>query len=87
MSGLLAMPSLSVFYSSGSVIAPNTGWGTSPGVSQISSATTQLGAFAFAQGSADSAVLATLSAGSYTMQVEGVNGTTGDALAEVYELP
>ena len=31
---------------------------------------------------------ATLAAGrSYTVQVSGVNGTTGEALVEIYELP
>jgi hypothetical protein len=47
---------------------------------------TQVGAFALPSTSADSAVLVTLSAGAYTVQVSGVNGTTGNALVEIYEV-
>jgi hypothetical protein len=43
--------------------------------------------FALTPGGADSALLVTLQAGaSYTVQVSGLNSTTGVALAEVYEL-
>jgi hypothetical protein len=45
-----------------------------------------VGAFAFAAGSADCALIANLPAGAYTVQVSGVGGTTGVALAEVYEV-
>jgi hypothetical protein len=46
-----------------------------------------VGAFPFAPGSADSAVVISLPAGAYTAQVSGVNNTTGLALAELYEAP
>ncbi|MBI4624236.1 MAG: hypothetical protein HY736_13610 [Verrucomicrobia bacterium] len=46
----------------------------------------RVGAFPFAEGSLDSALLATLGAGTYTIQVSGVNNTTGVALVEVYDL-
>ena len=36
---------------------------------------------------AESAIIATLSPGSYTAIVRGVNNTTGNALVEVYALP
>jgi len=36
--------------------------------------------------STDSAVLITLPAGAYTVQVSGANGTTGNALVEIYEV-
>jgi septal ring-binding cell division protein DamX len=85
--GALAQPSLSLFDSSGNVIASNTGWGTSSNPSQLASAATSVGAFALASGSADSALIANLSAGAYTMQLSGVNNSTGVALAEVYEVP
>jgi hypothetical protein len=83
--GVLAQPTLSIFRAS-TVIASNTGWGTSSNPALISSTAAQVGAFAFASGSADCAVIVHLSAGSYTVQVSGVNGTTGVALAEVYEV-
>jgi hypothetical protein len=85
--GALAQPSLSVFDSSGNVIASNTGWGTNSNSAQIASAATQVGAFALASGSADSALIVNVTAGAYTMQISGVNNSTGVALAEVYEVP
>jgi hypothetical protein len=86
VSGALAQPSLTVLDASGSVVASNTGWGTNANSAQISSAATSVGAFALASGSADCAVLASLSPGAYTVQVSGVNNSTGVALAEVYEV-
>jgi hypothetical protein len=83
--GVLAQPTLSV-YSGSSVIASNTGWGTNSNPALITSTAAQVGAFAFTAGSADCAVIVNLSAGSYTVQISGVNGTTGVALAEVYEV-
>jgi hypothetical protein len=46
-----------------------------------------VGAFALPNASRDAALVATLPAGSYTAQVSGVGGLTGDAIIEVYELP
>jgi hypothetical protein len=48
---------------------------------------TAAGAFALTAGSADSALVVTVPAGSYTAVISGVNSTSGTALAEVYELP
>jgi YVTN family beta-propeller protein len=87
VSGALAQPSLSVFDSSGAVIASNTGWGTGTNPAQITSAGASVGAFALASGSADSALIVNVSAGAYTMQLSGVSNSTGVALAEVYEVP
>ena len=47
---------------------------------------TQVGAFSLPSSSADSAVLLTLPTGAYTVQVSGVNGTTGNAMVEIYEV-
>jgi septal ring-binding cell division protein DamX len=85
--GALAEPSLSVFNSSGTVIASNTVWGTSSNPALIASTAASVGAFAFTSGSADSAQIVNFPAGAYTIQVSGVNNTTGVALAEVYEVP
>jgi Protein of unknown function (DUF4038)/Putative collagen-binding domain of a collagenase len=87
VAGALAQPSLSVFDNSGNVIVSNTGWGTGPNPALVASDAVSVGAFALASGSADSAQIASLSPGAYTMQVSGLNGTTGIALAEVYALP
>ena len=86
VTGVLAQPSLSVFNSTGTVIASNTGWGTSANPGQLSSTAAAVGAFAFASGSADCALIVSLPAGAYTVQVSGVNNTTGIALAEIYEV-
>ena len=85
--GALAQPSLGVFNSSGNMIASNTGWGTNSNPTQLASAAATVGAFALASGSADSALIVNLSAGAYTMQLSGVNSSTGVALAELYEVP
>jgi len=84
--GALARPKLELF-SGANVIAQNTGWSTGTDAAGIAQAAGQVGAFAFAAGSADSALLINLSPGAYTAQVSGVGGTTGVALIEVYEVP
>jgi hypothetical protein len=87
VSGFLAQPSLSVTsQSTGNKIANNTAWGTNANAAQIASVASQVGAFALTSGSADCAIIVTLPAGAYTVQVSGVNNTTGVALAEVYEV-
>jgi len=83
VTGVLAQPTLTIYNSSGTSVASNTIWG---GGSTLSSVMTQVGAFALPSTSADSAVLVTLPAGAYTVQVSGVNGTTGNALVEIYEV-
>ncbi len=86
VSGFLAQPVLAVVNNAnGSTIATNSGWGTAPNPAQISSVAQSVGAFALNAGSMDSALLLTLQPGSYTAQVSGANGTTGIALAEVYQ--
>jgi hypothetical protein len=86
VTGVLAQPTLSVFDSTGKSIASNTGWGTNANPALIASTAAQVGAFAFASGSADCAVIVNLTAGSYTVQISGLNSSTGVALAEVYEV-
>lgn len=46
-----------------------------------------LGAFDFVPGAKDAALILSLPAGSYTVQVSGANNGTGEAIVEVYELP
>jgi len=87
VTGVLAQPSLSVLNSAGTVVASNTGWGTGSDPSQIASIASEVGAFSLTSGSADSAQVVNLAAGAYTIQISGVNNTTGVALAEIYEAP
>ncbi len=91
VSGVLALPILGVYNSSGTLIATNTGWGTNTNTAQIASVSASVGAFPLAPNSGDCALLVNLTAGGYTVQISGVNGangisTTGVALAEVYEV-
>ncbi len=68
-------------------IAANEGWDRGiNNAAQIATLTAGVGAFPLPPGSLDSAVLLTLGAGSYTATVRGVNGTTGEALMEVYDV-
>jgi hypothetical protein len=94
----LAKPTLTLYDSSGNVIATNTGWGNAPvrGNSTVAAgiqpATTAIMnsvyASQIAAGSADCAMVVTLPANfGYTAQVSGVGSTTGIALVEVYNVP
>jgi uncharacterized membrane protein len=69
----------------GSVV--DSGWENGPAKASISAASSSVGAFPFSRGSADSAAVVSLAPGTYTMKVYGADGTTGIALAELYELP
>jgi hypothetical protein len=89
VTGVLANPILTVFDSTNTAIATNTGWGkqTSPASSaQVTSVGVKVGAFALLGNSADSALVLTLQPGTYSVQVSGANGSTGIALAEVYQV-
>jgi len=86
VSGVLAQPTLSVYNSAGTMVASNTGWGKGSDAGQIASVSASVGAFALAAGSADCALIISLQPGSYTIQISGVGGSTGVALAEVYEV-
>jgi kumamolisin len=96
LTGTLAQPSIQVFDQSNVLIASDTGWGNAPvaGTSAVAASFREAtaadmqaaGAFALTENSADSAIVVTLPPGNYTAIVSGVGGTTGTALAEVYEI-
>ncbi len=83
--GTLANPTMSL-YSGSNVIQTNDDWSTSTSAGAIAQAGATVGAFALTSGSRDSALIATLQAGNYTVQISGVGGTTGVALFEAYEI-
>ncbi len=85
VSGTLPDPTLKLFDSSGSALTQNTGWGSSANAPAIQAAAARVGAFPWAGGSGDSAILVTLPPGAYTAQVSGASGDTGVALVEVYD--
>ncbi|HEX2854974.1 MAG TPA: immunoglobulin domain-containing protein [Opitutaceae bacterium] len=84
--GVLARSTLKL-YAGPTPIAENAGWSTSADAAGIAQTMTEVGAFPFAAGSGDSAILINLPPGAYTAQVTGVNGTSGVVLLEVYEAP
>jgi hypothetical protein len=86
VTSVLAQPTLTLSDSSGHEIASNTAWGSNSNFTQIASVASQVGAFAFQPGSADSALLISLGPGAYTFQISGQNSQTGVALAELYEV-
>lgn len=67
------------------VIARNQGWDTAENLLDLKAAIARTGAFPFALGSGDSAVVATLAPGAYTAVTEGAEGNTGVGMVEVYE--
>jgi hypothetical protein len=86
VAGFLTQPVLKVLDSSGAVKAANSGW-ASADVGLMAGFDAAVGAFALVPGSADSAQVVRLAPGGYTMQVSSLDGSTGVALAEVYEAP
>jgi len=84
VSGVLAQPVLQL-QAGATTVAQNTNWTTSTDRDAISAGSSQAGAFALSAG--DSALIATLAPGNYTVLVTGSGGTSGIALVEVYELP
>lgn len=88
--GALRDPVLGVF-AAGARVAENDNWSVPIGAAPaspalIAAAATSAGAFPFAAGSADAAVLVTLPAGAYTAVVEGAGQTSGNGLVEAYEV-
>ena len=84
VAGALIDPVLKI-YQDGRLLAQNDDWATA--TAAVSAATAASGAFALATDSKDAALVLTLSPGSYTAMVSGVNGTVGAGLVEVYEVP
>lgn len=88
VSGLLSDPTLTVFNGSGAVIATNDNWQTGDAamVTAVTAAISQAAGFPFAAGSKDAAVVLDLPGGGYTVHVGGVNGATGVALLECFDI-
>jgi probable HAF family extracellular repeat protein len=83
VTGALAQPQLTLVSAAGNAtVATASAWG---GTQTLLDAFTLAGAFPFAAGSTDSAMLQTLPVGNYTSLISGVNSTTGVALAEIYD--
>jgi hypothetical protein len=82
--GALANPKLAI-YRHGTLVATNDDWG---GDATLTTAFAQVSAFGLNDpNSKDAALLITLPPDSYSVQLSGVNNTTGVGLIEVYEMP
>lgn len=84
--GLLADPVMEIHAKINgvdTVVASNDDWGNDP---NAAAAAAIPGPFALKANSKDAALLITLPAGDYTVQVSGANQTTGNTLIEVYDL-
>jgi hypothetical protein len=86
VTGVLASPQLTLL-SGSTVVAENAGWSAEANATAIAQAAADTGAFAYASGSTDAAILIDLAPGAYTAEVTGVGGTAGITLIEVYEVP
>ena len=78
----LSDPKLEIYSDAGVKITENDNWAAS-----LAATFTAVGAFPLTAGSRDAALLTTLAPGSYTVQVSGVGGGTGEGLIEIYEVP
>ncbi len=84
LSGVLADPRLELF-DGATVIATNDDWSSATNAGAVSAAAAGVGAFPFAVGARDAALLATLAPGAYTVRASGAEAGTGVALVEVYD--
>jgi hypothetical protein len=80
VAGALQDPRLEL-YSGTTRIGENDTW-----AAELAATFASVGAFPLAPGSKDAALLVTLPAGGYTVQVRGGDGGAGEALVEIYEV-
>jgi cytochrome c peroxidase len=85
VTGALAEPTISLF-SGTRLVQNNTRWNTAANAAEIRAGAMRVGAFPLAENSRDSAIVATVSTGSYNVMLSGANNAAGIALVEVYDL-
>jgi hypothetical protein len=85
LAGALTAPRLEVSRGT-TLIAANEGWDKANNAAEIASAAAAVGAFALAPGASDTALLLSLDPGTYNVMIQGLNGASGDVLAEVYDI-
>ena len=73
-------------YRGATLLAENDDWSRSRSPAAAAATALRAGAFAFADGSLDAALLVTLAPGAYTAVVTGVGEASGLALVEVYDV-
>jgi hypothetical protein len=80
--GVLADPKLEIYSGAGVKLSENDNWNAT-----LAPVFDGVGAFQLDAGSRDAALLTSLAPGSYTVQVSGADGGTGEGLIEIYEVP
>jgi hypothetical protein len=84
---VLADPQITLIeQSTGRTIKTNDDWAGGDDAAVIAQATTAAGAFPFANGSKDAAMIVMLPPGAYTVQLRGANNGVGVAIVEVYDV-
>jgi uncharacterized delta-60 repeat protein len=96
VSGPLQQPTIGLYDSANNLVESGTGWGNALVSGSLvangffrqatASDMIEVGAFPLPNGSADCAMVATLPPGAYTVELGGINGSTGVGLVEVYLL-
>ncbi|MEO6003608.1 MAG: hypothetical protein ABIZ04_05690 [Opitutus sp.] len=87
ITAFLKNPKLTLFNNKGVAIQSNDVWSQNTKLAELVAATSTVGAFALTGNSEDAAMLLTLDPGAYSVQVSSVDGSSGIALAEIYEVP
>ena len=82
--GALSDPQLSL-YSGALMTARNDDWNANETAAQIVQTSMRVGAFSLADTTSDSALMATLEHGAYTVHLSGKGNSSGVALVEVYD--
>lgn len=80
----LAAPRLTLYHDD-AVIASNQGWTTADSADAIASTAASVGAFAFPTDRADSALLAAVGPGAYTIHLSSSDASAGAGLVEIYD--
>lgn len=84
--GVVPDPTLSLIDRNGRVVASNDDWCNSDYSAEVAGAGLATGAYGFTSESYDSALLIDLSPGVYSMHVSGLEGRSGIALLEVFDV-
>jgi hypothetical protein len=83
----LGHPRLAVVDQAGRLVATNDVWQNQADPAGVAAASLSVGAFGLGNGSSDAALILALPPGNYFAVVTGIDGESGVALVELYELP
>lgn len=81
----LSDPVLSIYNSSGRLVAVNDNWSTASNAGELALQAGRLGLTTLDESSSDAGLYRSLAPGSYTIHVEGGDGGSGYALFEIYD--